>query len=67
MPTARVVIFDNGPIEIDGPITIEDENGKITEVVEDEQVFLCRCGQSKEKPLCDGTHEACGFQHKYSA
>ncbi|MCI4343012.1 MAG: CDGSH iron-sulfur domain-containing protein [Thermoplasmata archaeon] len=23
---------------------------------------LCRCGQSKTKPMCDGTHRTCGFR-----
>ncbi len=26
------------------------------------RVTLCRCGQSKNKPLCDGTHAAAGFR-----
>lgn len=26
-----------------------------------ENVALCRCGQSKNKPFCDGAHKACGF------
>jgi CDGSH-type Zn-finger protein len=24
-------------------------------------VALCRCGQSKNKPFCDGAHKDCGF------
>jgi CDGSH-type Zn-finger protein len=23
---------------------------------------FCRCGQSSNKPFCDGTHRAAGFQ-----
>ncbi len=25
-------------------------------------VALCRCGETKTRPFCDGTHKSCGFQ-----
>lgn len=25
-------------------------------------VALCRCGETKNRPFCDGTHKTCGFQ-----
>jgi CDGSH-type Zn-finger protein len=26
-----------------------------------EKVWLCRCGGSRNKPFCDGTHKTIGF------
>jgi CDGSH-type Zn-finger protein len=27
-----------------------------------ENIVLCRCGQSENKPFCDGTHRLTGFE-----
>ncbi len=66
MAEVHVTVFDSGPIEVLGPITLKDENGKTKEIVEGEPIYLCRCGQSSDKPFCDGTHGDCGFAHKYT-
>ena len=53
-----IVPLKNGPLRVSGLKTFEDEDGpRETEV----EMALCRCGQSKNKPFCDGVHVACGF------
>jgi CDGSH-type Zn-finger protein len=32
-----------------------------------QKISLCRCGQSANKPFCDGAHKACGFDSKVEA
>jgi len=44
----------SGPIWVKGGIQIESSNGFIYEVRN--RVTLCRCGKSKNKPFCDGSH-----------
>lgn len=49
----------SGPIWVRGGIEIESADGQAYEVRN--RVTLCRCGQSKNKPYCDGSHIAEGF------
>jgi len=51
----------NGPYLVRGPFSIVDADGKEFKVDRD-TVALCRCGQSANKPFCDGTHGKVGFQ-----
>jgi CDGSH-type Zn-finger protein len=56
----------NGPIWVKGGIPVESDNGKKYELRN--RVTLCRCGQSKNKPFCDGSHWASEeFQSKFRA
>jgi len=54
----------SGPIWVKGPIPIEAADGFKYEIREN--YTLCRCGQSKNKPFCDGTHSSCHFSDKHS-
>jgi CDGSH-type Zn-finger protein len=56
-----VKVYRNGPYEIAGPVEVVDFEGKIYQRPDD-PVYLCRCGQSADKPFCDGTHKKAGFR-----
>lgn len=55
----RFKIIAGGPLEITGFFRIADSTGRI--IAREEPVFLCRCGESKNKPHCDGSHKRNGF------
>jgi CDGSH-type Zn-finger protein len=57
-PTMHVM--PNGSIRVTGEVDFVDAEGK---VIRTESAFsLCRCGHSKAKPFCDGSHRAAGFE-----
>lgn len=49
-----VTVTENGPLAIRADLRIAGEAPRVRAV-------LCRCGASKKKPFCDGSHEAMGF------
>jgi len=55
---ASITPRQNGPLAVDGPITLVDAAG-VAET--HERLFLCRCGHSGTKPRCDGSHKRVGF------
>ena len=50
----------NGSIRVTGTVDFVDGDGNVIETKTD--FSLCRCGHSKEKPMCDGSHREAGFQ-----
>ncbi len=50
---------ENGPLLAAGSLEIVSGTGRTVNRVR--KVFLCRCGQSANKPYCDGSHKAAGF------
>lgn len=49
----------NGPLLVYGNIVVKDATG--AEHKRNNVTALCRCGQSGNKPFCDGTHKKVGF------
>jgi CDGSH-type Zn-finger protein len=56
---ARITIEKNGPYRVSGHVTLRDPSGIEPPVAM--RFTLCRCGQSQNKPFCDGTHRTVGF------
>ena len=50
----KVTVSKDGPYRITGGVEIPDEPR--AEGASSEHYALCRCGGSKNKPFCDGTH-----------
>ena len=62
MSAVTVKVRDNGPFLVEGPVTIVDAAGNQFVIAADKPaVALCRCGTSKNKPFCDGSHKTCNF------
>jgi CDGSH-type Zn-finger protein len=58
--SARVTPYRNGPYLIRGDFHLTDQDGQPIETRRG-TIALCRCGASRTKPFCDGTHKTIGF------
>ena len=50
----------DGPLEVSGNFAIRAGSGRTA--WSGRKAYLCRCGQSKNKPFCDGAHKDAGFK-----
>jgi CDGSH-type Zn-finger protein len=53
---SRIVPYPDGPLIVRGEFALEDVDGSPIECV-GRTIALCRCGKSRSKPFCDGTHK----------
>jgi uncharacterized Fe-S cluster protein YjdI len=56
----ELVALADGPMQVRGHAKLVDAEGQT--IREDTRMVLCRCGSSRTKPLCDGTHRVVGFK-----
>ncbi len=66
MAKATIRVLMNGPYEVRGGTSVIDRRGG-KYLGQKDPLYLCRCGQSKNKPYCDGSHAETGFQAEESA
>jgi CDGSH-type Zn-finger protein len=57
---ATITPYLNGPYLVRGDFAVLDQDGN--EIRRSRKtIALCRCGKSRSKPFCDGTHKVIGF------
>ena len=54
-----ITLAENGPLLGAGPAELVSGTGRTLDRCD--KTALCRCGQSANKPYCDGTHRKVGF------
>jgi CDGSH-type Zn-finger protein len=67
MAAVKITVMNNGSLRVEGDFEIVDQEGQSFGLAGRQRVTLCRCGQSSNKPFCDGTHKTCGFQSQLIA
>lgn len=55
-----ITVRSEGSYKVQGRAVVKDADGNVLH--EGDSVFLCRCGFSKEKPFCDGSHKTAAGQ-----
>lgn len=60
MDEATITPYRNGPYLVRGAFRLLDQDGNEIEVRRG-TIALCRCGKSRTRPFCDGTHKLVEF------
>jgi CDGSH-type Zn-finger protein len=60
----KIEVTENGPYKLEGATKLQTVKGELDAL---STSHLCRCGESGNKPFCDGTHNSVGFSGKKEA
>lgn len=66
MATTKITVNPNGSLKIEGDFELKDAKGNVYGLDGRTALGLCRCGLSKNKPFCDGSHRG-NFEHEATA
>lgn len=61
MSDVTITISRNGSLKVSGPVRLVDSAGNTLPTPAAPVFSLCRCGHSKNKPFCDGSHREAQF------
>jgi CDGSH-type Zn-finger protein len=61
MDPARITSYRDGPLLVRGAFVLEDQDGNPIETKR-AAIALCRCGKSRTRPFCDGSHKLVRFR-----
>jgi CDGSH-type Zn-finger protein/uncharacterized Fe-S cluster protein YjdI len=56
----RIIPLPNGSVQLQGCFELTDTGGRI--FCTDSRAHVCRCGASRTKPFCDGSHREIEFK-----
>lgn len=60
--TVSLRVRHRGPLVVEGDFEIVGADGERLELGDAKKVKLCRCGQSRNRPFCDGSHYRTDFE-----
>jgi CDGSH-type Zn-finger protein len=60
-PKTLITPYRDGPLLVRGTFRLQDQDGNEIEVARD-TIALCRCGKSRMRPFCDGSHKLVDFR-----
>ena len=61
--SVKVEVIDSGPLKITGKIVFRDLKRNQEETTD--EILLCRCGRTGNRPFCDGSQECRDYYHEY--
>jgi CDGSH-type Zn-finger protein len=66
MAATKLTINSDGSVKVEGDFELVDKEGNVYDLGGREIISICRCGLSKNKPFCDGSHKG-HFEHDAKA